>query len=77
MAHEPGKDNHKYSDYDFMVLLTEKEESILEIIYDAGYAILDKYNVLASCLIWDEEDYEFHKSLPIGKNIEREGMVLL
>ena len=49
-------DNKKYSDYDFMVLLKEKNEDVSEIIYDIGYGILDKYEKLTSCLIWNEKD---------------------
>ena len=37
-------DNKKYSDYDFMVLLKEKNEDVSEIIYDIGYGILEKYS---------------------------------
>ncbi|MBK6607219.1 MAG: nucleotidyltransferase domain-containing protein [Leptospiraceae bacterium] len=70
-------DNKKYSDYDFMVLLKEKNEDVSEIIYDIGYGILDKYEKLASCLIWNEKDWEFHQKFPIGKNILRDGVWML
>lgn len=70
-------DNKKYSDYDFMVLLKEKNEDVSEIIYDIGYGILDKYEKLASCLICNEKDWEFHQKFPIGKNILRDGVWML
>lgn len=70
-------DNKKYSDYDFMVLLSEKNEEISEVIYEIGYHILDKYDKLASCLIWNEKDWEFHRKFSIGKNIQRDGIWML
>ena len=70
------KDHNKHSDYEFMVLLKQKNEENIELVFDVGYSILDKYNALVSCLIWDEEDYIFHKQLQIGKNIEKDGVLL-
>ncbi len=70
-------DNKKHSDYDFVVLLKEKNEEVLEIIYDIGYGILDKYEKLASILIWNEEDWSIQKNFLIGKNILKDGIWML
>jgi predicted nucleotidyltransferase len=70
-------DNKKNSDYDFVVLLNKKNEEISEIVYDIGYGILDKYEKLASCLIWNEEEWKIQQKFPIGKNILKDGIWLL
>lgn len=71
------RDNKKHSDYDFVVLLKEKNEEILEIIYDIGYGILDKYEQLASCLIWNEKEWSIQKNFPIGKHILKDGIWMI
>ncbi len=67
-------DNKKYSDYDFAVILKEKNEEITEIIYDIGYGVLDDFEILASCLIWNEADWNVQQKFPIGKNILKDGI---
>jgi hypothetical protein len=46
-------------------------------VYDIGYGILDKYEKLASCLIWNEEEWKIQQKFPIGKNILKDGIWLL
>lgn len=70
-------DNKKHSDYDFVVLLKEKNEEISEIIYDIGYGVLDEFEILASCLIWNEADWNVQQKFPIGKNILKDGIWIL
>lgn len=70
-------DNKKNSDYDFVVLLSERNEKISEIVYEIGYGILDKYEKLASCLIWNEEEWGVQQKFLIGKNILKEGIWML
>jgi len=67
-------DFHKNSDYDFLVVLSGKNKELNEIIYDTGYLILDAYEKLASCIIWDENEFHRKKEYSLGKNIIREGI---
>lgn len=70
-------DNRKHSDYDFAVILKEKNEEISEIIYDVGYEVLNEFEKLATCLIWNEEEWSLQQKLSIGKNILRDGVWVL
>ncbi len=70
-------DNKKHSDYDFVVLLFERNEKISEIVYDIGYGILDKYEKLASCLILNETEWKIQQNFLIGKNILKYGIWIL
>lgn len=67
-------DFKEFSDYDFLVILSKKNYEINETIYDAGYLILDSYEKLASCIIWDEKEFNRKKEFSLGKNILREGI---
>jgi predicted nucleotidyltransferase len=67
-------DFQRNSDYDFLVILSEKNYEINEIIYDAGYIILDSYEKLASCTIWDEKEFSRKKDFSLGKNILKDGI---
>ncbi len=67
-------DFKEFSDYDFLVILSQKNYELNETIYDAGYLILDSYEKLASCIIWDEKEFNRKKDFSLGKNILREGI---
>lgn len=67
-------DFKEFSDYDFLVILSKKNYELNETIYDAGYLILDSYEKLASCIIWDENEFKRKKEFSLGKNILREGI---
>ncbi|MDX1960653.1 MAG: nucleotidyltransferase domain-containing protein [Leptospiraceae bacterium] len=69
-------DNQKYSDYDFLILIHENKEDVRDIIEEIGVDILNKYNILISCLIWSLDDWELKSKFPIGMNILREGILL-
>jgi predicted nucleotidyltransferase len=67
-------DYKEFSDYDFLVILSQKNYELSETVYDAGYMILDSYEKLASCIIWDEKEFSRKKDFSLCKNILREGI---
>lgn len=70
-------DHKKNSDYDFLVILSQKNLQLNDLVYDAGYSILDSYEKLASCIIWDEMEWNQKKDFSFAKNISRDGISLL
>lgn len=62
------------SDYDFLVVLTKKSHIINDTVYDAGYLILDTYEKMTTCIIWDEEEFRRKKNFSLGRNIIKEGI---
>ena len=64
----------EFSDYDFLIILSNKNYELKESVYDAGYRILDSYEKLASCIIWDEKELDRKKDFSLCKNILKEGI---
>ncbi|MCB1176437.1 MAG: nucleotidyltransferase domain-containing protein, partial [Leptospiraceae bacterium] len=67
-SHARG-DFTKNSDYDFLIILKEKNKELEDIILDVCVETLNKFDKLVTCLIWEEKDWELKKRFPIGKNI--------
>ncbi|MCB1180256.1 MAG: nucleotidyltransferase domain-containing protein [Leptospiraceae bacterium] len=70
------EESNEKSDYDFLIIVNEKDRKLEEKIENIGVYFLDTYFTLISCLIWRKEDWEFNKFFPIGRNILREGRLL-
>ena len=64
------------SDYDFAVILDEKNAKTVGAVRGAEVDFLDKYDMLSSSIIFNAAEWERHKNLPIGLNIAREGVLL-
>lgn len=64
------------SDYDFVVILKEKNRHFVEKIRDTEVDFLNRYDELSASLIYDEAEWSQRLRLPIGVNIEREGIRL-
>jgi len=69
-------ENDEYSDYDFLVVVDKKEKDFKEKLIDISVEILNKYDKLVGFILWDEEEWEWKKNLPIGLNILKEGIEL-
>ncbi len=67
----------EFSDYDFLILLKKKNDETSKKILDAGYNIFDLYSKLASCIIWDETEWEKKKSFSLGRKILQEGIIIV
>ncbi len=64
------------SDYDFLVIVDEREKRIQEIVLDASVKIMNRYGELIGCIVCDETEWERKKRFPIGLNILKEGIEL-
>jgi len=64
------------SDYDFAVILEKKNAKTIKAVRGAEVDFLDKYDTLSSSVIFNINEWEKHKRLPIGINIVRDGVIL-
>jgi len=64
------------SDYDFAVILRKKNKNSVKAVRGTEVEFLNRYDILSSSIILDEPGWEMHKRLPIGINIQREGVLL-
>jgi predicted nucleotidyltransferase len=69
-------DAHEGSDYDFLVIVHHSDALIRQQTISAGVDFLNKYDELAGSLVFDEQEWQKRQTLPIGINIEREGISL-
>lgn len=69
-------DSREGSDYDFVVILKEKNRRAVERVRDTEVDFLNRFDELSASLIYDEAEWNRRKRLPIGVNIEREGIRL-
>ena len=69
-------DWHEGSDYDFVVILRRKKPGMIDQVRDTEVDFLNRYDELSASLIYDEMEWERRRHLPIGVNIEREGIRL-
>lgn len=69
-------DNNEGSDYDFLIVLKEKDGGKVHAIRDLEVDLLNKYDALAGSIICSEDEWEKKKNYPIGRNILKEGVSL-
>jgi predicted nucleotidyltransferase len=70
-------DFHIGSDYDFLIVLKRKDKTIIRQIKEIEVEFLNHYDILSSCLIYKENEWEKRKKFPIGMNILKEGLKIL
>ena len=64
------------SDYDFLVIVNEKNPQIVQTVRKIEVDMIDAFGVLSGSLIFTEQEWASRKNFPIAKNIEREGIAL-
>ncbi len=70
-------DAKEFSDYDFLIIIDGKpDEQIEDVILDIEVNVLNQFDKLTTCLIWNIEDWNLKKRFPIGRNILKEGVLL-
>jgi uncharacterized protein len=69
-------DNSKYSDFDFVVVLEQKDPKTIDAIRSIEVEMMDSYDVLVSALIFSAGGWQKRQTLPIGLNIQREGIAV-
>ena len=65
-----------WSDYDFAVIVNNRNPEIEDIVDTISGELLTKHSKLIGPIIWDEKEWEFKKKTPIGINIIRDGVDL-
>ena len=69
-------DNNEWSDYDFAIIVDKKDKYIENMIDEITGDLFYGYSKLIGPIVLDEKEWEFHKKLPIGVNIMRDGILL-
>jgi predicted nucleotidyltransferase len=64
------------SDYDFIVILQKKDSEAYKLIQNIEIDFLNTFDALSSCLVFNENEWEERKQLPLGINVRREGITL-
>jgi len=64
------------SDYDFLIVVDKRNKNLENIITDETINILNQYDELISVIIYNENEWDFKKYIPLGKNILKEGISL-
>ncbi|MEW6041202.1 MAG: nucleotidyltransferase domain-containing protein [Elusimicrobiota bacterium] len=64
------------SDYDFAVILNQKDHSSVSDIRSVEVDFLNKFDNLSASLIYDVQGWEKRKNWPLGINILRDGVEL-
>ena len=72
-SHARG-DYTKDSDYDFLVIVKNRDKRTQDLILDASVEIMNKYYALAGSIVCDEKEWQRKKYFPIGLNIIKEGV---
>jgi len=69
-------DENKYSDFDVVVILDEKNDKIKKAIISKEVEMMDKHNTLFSSLKYSQQEWDKLQGFPIAWNINNEGIVL-
>jgi len=67
-------DNTEHSDFDFIIVLNNKNSNILDAIRSIEVEMMDIFNVLVSALVFSTEEWNERQTLPLGLNVQREGI---
>ena len=67
-------DAYEGSDYDFVVIVTERNKDIIDSIREVEVEFINRFDEVSASLIYNEEEWRRRRTLPIGINIEREGI---
>ena len=64
------------SDYDFLILVDERNKEIMQLIRQTEVGLIDSYGALSGSLVYSEQEWQLRKNFPLGMNILREGISL-
>ncbi len=62
------------SDFDFLILIKNKDPELRERVLDVEVDLLDRYEHLVTSQILTEEQWDRERYSPWGRNIEKEGV---
>ena len=66
-------DGTEYSDYDFLVVVDTRTQSVRDAILDVGVQMLNNHGQLFAALVYSEEEWRELRQFPLGWNIQEEG----
>ena len=64
------------SDFDFLILVTERDDGLRDKVLDIEVELLNRYDHLVSSQILTLTQWERERFSPWGRNIEKEGVPL-
>ena len=67
-------DYREGSDYDFVVVVDERNNTIRDQIIDLEVKIMDDRDEFVTSLVYDQNEWEYRKGFPIGLNILKDGI---
>ena len=65
-------DGTEYSDYDFLVVVDTRTQSVRDAILDVGVQMLNNHDQLFAALVYSEEEWRELRRFPLGWNIQEE-----
>ena len=68
------KDHEEYSDFDFLLIVKNRDSKIRDQVVDAEIEMLNKYDFLFSSLIYESHEWEKEQRYPFGWNVLRDGI---
>lgn len=69
-------DHNQHSDYDFLIVLSSEDIDLVDKIRDVEVEMLDSFNALVSALVLSNTGWQKRKTMPLGFNIQREGVAV-
>ena len=69
-------DFHEGSDYDFVIIVKQHNKSVRKQISMIGVEFLNRYDQLASSLVYNQQEWADIQLFPIGINIQRDGIAV-
>ncbi len=65
------------SDYDMLLVLTERTPAVRAAVLEIEGEILDQHGELVASLIRDEQEWQNAQGFPLARNVAREGVAVL
>lgn len=69
-------DFQEWSDYDFAIIVDNKDTETENKIDNISCNLFYKYNKLIGSIVWDKKEWEIKQKYPIGINIVKDGITL-
>ena len=69
-------DAQKYSDYDVLVVLDQRDPELRAEILEISACIMDQYDVLVATVLRSVEEWRKAQNYPFARNIARESVAL-
>lgn len=66
-------DSHEWSDYDFIVIVNEKNKETIDLIDNISGELFYESDKLIGSMVWNEAEWEIKKKFPLGINIIKDG----